>query len=241
MKIYTFQPKSLINEIEQSGAVFVDFKKTNLYKHITEGNPFVFDAYQWMATKLAEKTGIWIRELWGDKVNYPKDKDGDYIDEKGKKVPPLPFWGWYLTDGKNDPPDPLNYAFDGGENRSFIDWNKNEDQTILLTLEIPENLVLLSDGNAWYCALEGRPCYEYEDEITEQLKYEEYFRKINHIASIQDVKSKKEAYHSIWEETVNTWDNILRLEGRRLHTFMGMPERKDIQAVFPIIRKEWIL
>ena len=41
----------------------------------------------------------------------------------------------------------------------------DEDKTMMLTLDIPEKSVLLSDANAWYCVLEGRPCYEYEEDV----------------------------------------------------------------------------
>lgn len=46
-------------------------------------------------------------------------------------------------------------------------------------------------------------------------------------------------------ETLRSWDNILRLEGRRLRSFptpFGMEKEKyDIQAAFPIIMREWIV
>ena len=43
---------------------------------------------------------------------------------------------------------------------------------------------------------------------------------------------------ALYAETLRSWDNILRLEGRRLRSFptpFGMEKEKyDIQAVFPL-------
>ena len=59
-----------------------------------------------------------------------------------------------------------------------------------------------------------------------------------------DIERKTVMAQKLWDETVSSWDNILRLEGRRLRSFptpigMGM-EKYDIQAAFPVIMKEWI-
>lgn len=41
---------------------------------------------------------------------------------------------------------------------------------MLITLDVPDHLVQFSDANAWYCALEDWPCYEYEEGIVESQK-----------------------------------------------------------------------
>ena len=242
MRIYSFQPQSLIDKIQLDGFVIVEFTETNIYKQLEAGgSKQVYDAYYWMAKKLSQKTGLWLKSIIGDELDIPKDSDGDYIDEQGDKLPILPFWGWYLTDGKNEAPDP-SYAFDNGNNqRSLFDWNKNTDKTKLVTLDIPENLVLLSDINAWYCVLEGRPCYDYEDEKTEAQLLNNYNKMVERFKKIRGSRKKQEAAEAIYHEVVSSWDNIFRLEGRRLKDFMGIPEKHDIQAAFPIIDKSWIV
>lgn len=247
MTIYTYQPKDLVDIIYENGFVVVDFAQTNLYKHTQAGtgSPLYHDAYMWMARKLGEKTGWWMRRVYGDDLDIPKDEDGDYIDKEGRKLPILPFWGWYLTDGKNQRPDPKIYCFDSKMAGIGKLWNMNESQTMLLTLDVPEKLVLLSDANAWYCALEGRPCYDYEAESVEKEKTEAYQNDFAAFLSMPDStvkqrEAKTAMAEKLWQECTGSWDNILRLEGRRLKDFMGRTECYDVQAVFPVIMKDWI-
>lgn len=41
-----------------------------------------------------KKTGIWLKDVYGEIPDAPTDADGDYIDENGQKFPVLPFWCW---------------------------------------------------------------------------------------------------------------------------------------------------
>ena len=135
MTIYTYQPKDLIDEINSRGHIFVDYTKTNLFRQyqIPGKNMETYhEAYIWMARKLSEKTGVWMKGIYGDDLDIPKDSDGDYIDEDGQKLPVLPFWGWYITDGKKQRPD-SSYCFDRGEDESDdMDWNLARGQTRLI-------------------------------------------------------------------------------------------------------------
>ena len=116
-----------------------------------------------------------------------------------------------------------------------------------MTLEVPDDKVLLSDANAWYCALENRPCYEYEPNEDELRKaYESkmaLFRKT--IAEPNSHEEAKKLAEELWDEMIKSWDSILRLEGRRLRTVrignITIKEKYDIQAVIPYILKEWII
>ena len=187
-----------------------------------------------------------MKDIYGEGLDIPVDKDGDYIDEEGQKLPILPFWGWYLTDGKNQKPDPEMYCFDSKVENVSGHWNMSESPTMLLTLEMPEKMVLLSDANAWYCALEGRPCYDYENEAVEAEKTARYKKMYEAFLKMPDrtkkeQKAKTAAAEVLWEEMMNSWDNILRTEGRRLKEFMGETECHDIQAAFPLIMKDWIV
>lgn len=53
-----------------------------------------------------------------------------------------------------------------------------------------------------------------------------------------DEARKMALAEALYAETLRSWDNILRLEGRRLRSFptpFGMEKEKyDIQAVFPL-------
>lgn len=241
MTIYTYQPQSLIDKINEQGYALVDFAETNLYKQTQDEHGQQYhEAYIWMARKLGEKTGIWMKHLYGDDLDAERDADGDYIDEDGQKIPVLPFWGWYITDGENSKPDET-YCFDQGENSNGMDWNVNIGETRLVTLDVPERLVLLSDANAWYCALEGKPCYEYESPEVEAQKVNDFYDRYDAFLEMPDSPEKMAAGEELWREIHDSWDNIFRLEGRRLKSFMGEDEKYDIQAVFPIIVKDWIV
>ena len=54
-------------------------------------------------------------------------------------------------------------------------------------------------------------------------------------------KQKRELAEAIYQDTVASWDNIFRLEGRRLREFMGIPEKHDIQAAFPFLDERCIV
>ena len=222
MIIFSFQPQCLTEQISKQGFVTVDIEKTNFMKQnqrIT--TDYITDINLWMARKLSEKTGIWMP---GKNEN---------------KLPVLPFWGWYLTDGKNQKPDPDFYYIGSGIGR-------NMDDVMLYTLDIPEKYVLLSDINAWYCVMEGRPCYEYEPENVERAKIREFEKKKSAVYRMPEYtaaekEAKSIAADNLWNEMEQSWDNIFRLTGRRLKYVMGMKERYDIQAVFPFILKKWVV
>ena len=245
MRIYTFQPQVVVDQANDHGLVAVEFIETNLYRQIQakgEGVSRINDAYMWMARKLGEKTGIWLKDLYGANLDIARNEDGDYIDEEGRKLPVLPFWGWYITDGRNEKPD-NSYRFDLGDKDRGIEWAPSQPDMRLVTLEIPENRVLLSDANAWYCVLEGRPCYEYDEDEAQKLKnYKDRFQKF---LKMPDTPEKTAMAQAIWEETEKSWDNIFRLEGRKLRKFSTQfgthREKKDIQAAFPVILKKWIV
>lgn len=237
MKIYTFQPQELVDSINRDGAAMVQFEKTNLYRNTQEsekGEQYN-RAYLWMGRKLGEKTGIWMKDIYGPDLDVPKDADGDYVDDEGQKMPVFPFWGWYLTAGENNPPDE-SYRFDVGD----IAWNREHEEMCLVTLKVPDRLVLLSDANAWYTVLEGRPCYEYESEEDEERLTAAYEKKYENFLTMREGKAQQKIAEELWDEIIGTWDNIFRLEGRRLRSVMGVMETHDVQAVFPVIMKDWI-
>lgn len=56
----------------------------------------------------------------------------------------FPVWAWYQWEGKRKRPDMRVH----GRN-----WAKKGTPIVLLTVDVPENLVLLSDFDYWHCVL----------------------------------------------------------------------------------------
>ena len=88
MIIYSYQSENLVDKIKADGIATVEFTETNLYRHTQNGrNGQLFEAYMWMARKLSQKTGVWLKAVYGEGLETPTDDDGDYIDEEGRKLP----------------------------------------------------------------------------------------------------------------------------------------------------------
>lgn len=232
MKIYSFQNEEVIRELdklEDDGMLFVDFQKTNLYKNNDqEETERMFLAYKFMADKLGEKTGIC------PEIN-------------GQKVPPLPWWGWYLVDGKNQKPS-KDYNMSSWGSAPF----RSPKKAYLLTLEIPEKVVLLSDVNAFYNCLANQPCYDYLSEAEEKKAREALSKKWKKLMRMKDPVSSNALGEEIYNEIVKSWENIFIVDGsRRLKSYeeispvMAMfldaeAEKFDVQAAFPFLAKRWI-
>lgn len=56
-----------------------------------------------------------------------------------------------------------------------------------------------------------------------------------------DDPGKRQDAKDLYIETISSWDNILRTEGRKHKKIFGLLETKDIQAVFPFIIKKWVV
>lgn len=237
MRIYTFQPRDVLEEVLRDGRSYVDLKKTNLLHKMRMGADLT-GPYFWMANKLSEKTGIWYNDVHSGTDDTYRELFGE-VFETGN-MPLLPYWGWYIVNGKNEKPG-SDYDFGDADTQPMFNWTKNGG-TMLLGLDIPEELVLLSDANAWYCVLQARPCYEYEDEETEAKLLKQFEEKLAHITQLKKDEDIYREMRCLFCETEKTWNNIFRLEGRRLRPiFPGGMEVYDVQAVFPYIDKEWLV
>lgn len=224
MLLYTFQDETITKQIENMNnneALWVDFQKTNLYKQANGNLGMIeqqFTAYKYMADKLAEKTGI--------KATL-----------KGKNISPLPWWAWYKVDGKEQKPS-MEYSM-GGWNSPF-EYSKQ----CLITLNVPEEIVLLSDINAFYSCLRGEPCFDYLSEKEEKKAWADYEKKIRMLTKTHN----KEDAEKLYAYTESTWENIFIVDGsRRLREVKDIPlpfkivEKHDIQAVFPFILKNFVV
>ena len=238
MIIYTFQTKSVLDEAINKGIALVDFAKTNLYRNMERGAD-MSHAYLWMAKELSKKTGIWLHNVYRTQGKLYREKFGDLAFEDNS-MPLFPFWGWYLVDGKNQRP---------GQEYNLANWGNinmregaDDKDRVLIELDIPDQFVLLSDANAWYCVLEGKPCYEYESEEDERRLLKRFYDNAQQISNrAEDDEYTVNAMYVLYREAENTWKNIFRLEGRRLRPVFpfGM-EKRNVQAVFPYIDKKWI-
>ncbi len=222
MILYSFQDERAVKAIEELSDdeyLFSDFGKSHLHLNGDPNKEIMFEAYRWMAEKLAAKTDI-------------------YMDSKVGKVPPMPWWAWYKVDGENRDPDP-DYEMTSWGREDF-----SKVKTYLLTLEVPDDIVLLSDINAFYCCLEGKPCFDYLSEKAEEKALNDFNRKSEEFMKTHDRALGEEVEKIVYD----SWENVFIVDGtRRLKTietdvpFMPMIEEKyDVQAAFSIMMKRFV-
>ena len=223
MRLYSFQDQQAVDAINALGdntVLFTDFSKSHLYNNGGANQKIIFEAYRWMAEKLANKTDI-------------------YMDTDYGKIPPLPWWAWYKVDGRCEEPS-ADYEMTswGREDLAMV-------KTYLLTLEVPDEMVLLSDINAFYSCLEGQPCFDYLSEEEEVKAREDFRKKVKQLNKTHDKTLAEEMEKQIYD----SWENVFIVDGsRRLKTIETdvplMPiieEKYDIQAAFPIMMKKFVV
>lgn len=122
-----------------------------------------------------------------------------------------PVWAWYKQDGKSERPDldETGYAESG-------------TQVVCMELEVPDELVVLSDFNNWHYVLNKWYC----DESNNEEEWEE-------IRSWYDGLSPEKRD----EEMISSWDNIFNVEYRKDE---WRSNGLYVQATFWEIKKEYI-
>lgn len=73
----------------------------------------------------------------------------------------LPVWAWYQWEGKRKRPDMRVHGRNWGEKGAPI---------VLLTIDVPENQVLLSDFDSWHYVLNNLEIADPDDEEAESSK-----------------------------------------------------------------------
>ena len=223
MRLYSFQDQQAVDAINALGdktMMFSDYSKSHLYSNKGVNQEMIFEAYRWMAEKLAQKTNI-------------------YMDTEHGKIPPLPWWAWYKVDGKCEEPS---------NEYEMTTWGREDlkkVKTYLLTLEVPDEMVLLSDINAFYNCLQGQPCFDYLSEAEEQRARADFYDKVRRLMQTHEKKLGEELEKTIYD----SWENVFIVDGsRRLKTIetdvLFMPtieEKYDVQAVFPIMMKQFVV
>ena len=222
MRLYSFQDQQAVDAINSLGdntMMFSDYSKSHLYNNGGVNQNMIFEAYRWMAEKLAQKTDI-------------------YMDTEHGKIPPLPWWAWYKVDGKCEEPS---------EEYEMTTWGREDlkrVKTYLLTLDVPDEIVLLSDINAFYNCLQGQPCFDYLSEDEEEKAKEEFFDKVHMFMATHDKQLGEELEKLVYD----SWENIFIVDGsrrlKRIDTDLPfMPtidEKYDVQAAFPIMMKRFV-
>ena len=82
----------------------------------------------------------------GDELRFAYDWMADQLEQRVGKAPNgvhYPIWAWYQWEGQRKRLDM----------RTHRRWGVKGTPIVLLTLEIPDHLVLLSDFDMWHCVL----------------------------------------------------------------------------------------
>ncbi len=99
-----------------------------------------------------------------DELRFAYDWMAEQLTQRVGKAPNgvrYPIWAWYQWEGKRKRLDM----------RTHRRWSVKGTPIVLLTLEIPDHLVLLSDYDMWHCVLnngEASFCIDSEKRYTEQ-------------------------------------------------------------------------
>ena len=116
-----------------------------------------------IAYEKMEKTGVWR----ADKDHICEDFfEESYLwmaDQMKKRIGPapegvvFPVWAWYRFEGKRKRPDMRTHCRGWGDKGSSI---------VLLTIDVPEECVLLSDFDYWHCVLnDGEIIYPFDETV----------------------------------------------------------------------------
>lgn len=119
-----------------------------LYVDESKIEMFHFDDMEDLVSKRAYD---YMVETMKQKIKCPKPEQATY-----------PWWAWYKFDGENKKPDMR-------KRECYFD-----EDMICLELEIPEDQVLLSDEELWYCPLNNSPIILEEDDMRWDKTYDWY-------------------------------------------------------------------
>ncbi len=169
-----------------------------------------------------EKTGAFrCREELSFNLSKPDSLKKQYewlIQRMEQKIGPrpegvdYPIWSWHTWDFERQCPEADSAAF----------LKRTEDK-VLLTLEIPETDVVLTDFDAWQIVMQGGYLTtETDEDVLEELE--------ERLFAMDD-----EAFH---EAIVESWENVFDVEKRDIPDFQ---KGRYVQATFWEIRKEYIL
>lgn len=177
--------------------------------------------HQSVADKLA-KTGLYKTNRRF--ICEPTFKEAyDWLTKMAKKhkgwEESRPVWAWHKR------PDLRNYRF-------FRDEQSPTNRTdVLITLEVPEQFVLLSEFGLWHCVLNNFYVY-----INKQQ--EKYWNKLLKPYNDQLDKAPKKI-HKLKEKS---WEQILFLNPKSFAKFdKKITGSLELQAILPYLKQEWVI
>lgn len=184
MIVWTFQPASILEEIERTGTFRCDPDRSfNLTK---ENN--LKGQYAWLMDQMEKRIG-------------PRPEGVTY-----------PVWAWHTWDFGRRCPDPDSGAF-----------LESREPKAALTLDLPEEGVVLTDFDAWQLVMNG-------NYVSDVIGTEEAFEKmLSWLEALSEEDLRKETERS-WQRVFNTepYDSDSFSRGRY------------VQATFWEIRREYI-
>lgn len=184
MIVWTFQPASILEEIEKTGTFRCDPDRSfNLTK---ENN--LKSQYSWLMGQMEKRIGI-----RPEGVAYP-------------------IWAWHTWDFERRMPDPDSGAF-----------LESREPKAALTLDIPEDRMVLTDFDAWQLVMNG-------NFLSEPIESEEEFeRTLFWLESLSE--------EELLKETEKSWQRVFNTEPFDSDSFS---RGRYVQATFWEIRKEYI-
>lgn len=218
MKLWSFQPASIVDAWLNNDIWYAQLEKSPYIKEEQDEPTKNFtNAYHWLNNYL---------------VNYYYDH-GINIGEFE-----TPIWAWRMVNNKVKKPDlRLRQFASYKSNVKLVHIDHNGDKHIeyysepfcLVHLEVPDELVVLSNFEKWHTILNKNYLYSYQEFRAQcDCHYEESEWEYhwcdnidNWYTTIMDLSE---------EDIMNSWENI----------FLAENTCDDMQATFPYVRKDWL-
>lgn len=91
---------------------------------------------------VADETSMYIPDIIGEAYIWMANKMKEFIGDPPESVR-FPVWAWYQWEGLRKRPDMRSHRFYGEKGTPIV----------LLTVEVPDEKVVLSDFDMWHCIL----------------------------------------------------------------------------------------
>lgn len=132
---------------------------------------------------------------------------------------PRPVWAWHKR------PDLRSYRFFGD------DQGPSHRTDYLITIDVPDELVLLSEFGLWHCVLNSSYVYINKNQ-------EKYWDKL--LKPYNDLLYKApKKIHKLKEKS---WEQILFLHPKSFAKFdKSITGQLELQAIIPYLKQEWVV
>lgn len=153
------------------------------------------------------------------------------VDQMRKRIGESPFaeikypvWVWQQYNSKKDPIPPM----------SPKEIPNKENEAVMLELEVPDDMVLLSDLDLWIHPLNGwEICGKKESKLFDKEKeaYEKEYGKCKHLSDWPPTLQRK---------IVATWERVFDLDWIDPYQAPSKRRNRSIQGTIWFLRKEWL-